>query len=63
MRIGPVLRGWRMHREISLRNLAKEIGISASTLSRLETGENVDAQSLSKILIFLISNETQEKAA
>jgi len=52
-----------MHREISLRNLAKEIGISASTLSRLETGENVDAQSLSKILIFLISNEVQEEAA
>lgn len=54
MRLGDVLRGWRLHREVGLRALAKEIGISYSTLSRFETGDNVDAETFAKVMMWLM---------
>ena len=36
--VGPRLKHLRLHRDITLTDLAEETGISASTLSRLETG-------------------------
>lgn len=57
MRIGAVLRRWRLYREVSLRSLAKEIGLTPSTLSRLETGENIDAASMWKVWQWLMSQE------
>lgn len=37
---GPVLRHLRMQRELSMRDLATEIGVSESYINRLELGYN-----------------------
>lgn len=38
MRVGEIIRAWRNHREITMRDAAKMIGISAASLCRLEAG-------------------------
>jgi transcriptional regulator with XRE-family HTH domain len=62
MRVGDVLRGWRLHREIGLRELAKALGLSPSTLSRLETGEDVSAQNFAKVLRWLMEESVTERS-
>lgn len=54
MKLCDVLRDWRWAQKINVRLVAKEIGISAATLSRIERGENCDAETLSKILVWLL---------
>jgi transcriptional regulator with XRE-family HTH domain len=56
MRLGLVLHKWRINAEQSQRQLAKEIGVSHSTLCRFEAGENVDAQTLAAILLWLFQD-------
>lgn len=53
MKLGGVIRAYRMHREISLRALAKEIGISAATLMRVEHGYALDAKTFLAVLGWL----------
>jgi hypothetical protein len=55
MRLGDVLRKWRLMREEDLRTSADRFGISAATLSRIETGGDCDGKTLAKILNFLMS--------
>ena len=57
LRLGEVLRNWRLLKNTGLRPAAKEIGISYSTLSRLEHGDAPDAFSLVKILDWLFTEE------
>lgn len=52
--LGIVLRKWRIHEERQMRDVAKEIGVSASTLCRLENEQNTDAPTLVKILKWLL---------
>lgn len=61
MRLGEIIRKWRVVSEKGIREVAKEIGISHGTLSRIERGENMDGQALAKILCWLTSQEEQEK--
>ena len=56
MRIGPVLRRWRIVEEVTLRKMAAEIGTSAATLCRLEKGENVDGLTLVRVLAWLFAD-------
>lgn len=53
MKLGEVIRAYRMHREISLRKCAKEIGIGAATLMRFEVGQDIDAKTFLLILRWL----------
>jgi transcriptional regulator with XRE-family HTH domain len=55
MNLGKVLRSYRHHEEISLRALAKQIGISAPTLMRVERQmiHDTDAKTFMKILVWL----------
>ena len=55
MKLGEVLRRWRRNSDIGLREASREIGISHGTLSRIERGEQMDAQTLAKILVWLFS--------
>lgn len=55
MRIGELIRKWRLMSEIDLRSLAKEIGIGHSTLYRIERGEKCDSRALSKVLAWLLA--------
>lgn len=50
-----------MHREISLRACAKEIGIGAATLMRFEGGQEIDAATFLSILAWLTGKGRLEK--
>jgi len=55
MRIGEALKAYRFKREVDQRTLAKEIGVSASTLCRIENDEACDIRGLVKLLAWLFS--------
>lgn len=52
--LGAVLCSYRETRRMGTRELAKLLGVSAATLNRIERGENCDAQTLAKILLWLL---------
>lgn len=53
-KLGLALRSYRLLRDMDLRALGKEIGISAPTLMRIERGRNTDADTLLKILTWML---------
>lgn len=54
-RLGGVLRDWRLMNRLTVREVCKVIGIkSASTLCRLENGKACDAETLARILSWLM---------
>ena len=55
MKIGKVIKAYRIHRELGLRPLAKEIGISHATLSRIERNEKVDGTTMVKLWVWLFT--------
>lgn len=63
MRLGPVIRRWRKMEERDLREVAEEIGITPSTLSRLESGQTPNGETLSAVVCWLIRNDTAPSAS
>ena len=61
MRLGKVLADYRWANRIGVRELAKTIGVSHGTLCRLELNKNCDAATLTKILMWLFSNDLTTK--
>ena len=59
MRLGEILRKWRIVQERTVRDLAGEIGISPSTLSRIERGEVMDAMTFMQLLGWLTERPVQ----
>lgn len=55
MRLGLVLRKWRYSHEMPLRELGKQMGISAATLLRIEQGHDCDSKTLMKVFNWLMS--------
>lgn len=53
-KLGSVLRCYRLLKELDLRTLAKEIGTSSATLCRIESGRAIDAETLLKILNWML---------
>lgn len=53
-KLGAVLRSYRLLREMDLRTLGAEIGVSAPTVLRIEQGRAIDADTLLKILNWLL---------
>lgn len=54
MKLCDVLKLYRWAAKLGLRELAAEIGLSASTLSRIEGGEVPNGSGLAKLLCWLI---------
>lgn len=54
MRIGRIIKDWRWANRVNIRDMAKELGVSHSTLSRLESGENMDGETLGRILQWML---------
>lgn len=54
MKLGEVLRRWRLMAERDLRDVGAEIGISAATLMRIEQGRIPDGKPLAKVLAWLL---------
>lgn len=50
MKLGKVIRKYRVTSELTLRDIGREIGIGAATLMRLEQGRDPDGRTLAKIL-------------
>ena len=61
MKIGKVLRAWRLHKEYDLRRVGRQIGISAATLMRLEQGHLVGGVTLVKVLRWLLDVSEQPR--
>lgn len=59
LRIGKVIRRWRLMEERTLREVGKEMGISAATLLRIEQGEACDSGTLALLLTWLLAPETR----
>lgn len=52
-RLGLALAAYQQKHDIENRAMAKEIGISASTLSRIKSGTMPDAYGMAKIMMWL----------
>lgn len=59
MKLGVVIRRYRVTNELTLREVGKEIGIGAATLMRLEQGRDPDGQTLAKVLQWLFAPESK----
>jgi transcriptional regulator with XRE-family HTH domain len=57
MKLGEVLRKYRVMNELTLREVGKEIGIGAATLMRLEQGHVPDGTTLAKVLQWLLASQ------
>ena len=54
MKLGEVLRKWRLMSEMDLRSAATLMGTDASTLIRIEQGRSPSAETLRNILLWLL---------
>jgi hypothetical protein len=59
MRLGEVIRKWRVMSELSIRDAAAIIGISATTMHRFESGDDVDGRTLVTILKWLMGSDKE----
>jgi len=58
MRIGAILKKWRVVSDLELKEVAQEIGIGESALRRLEGGtQKPDAQNILKMIHWLFMEE------
>lgn len=57
MRIGSVLHKWRINSDITTRELGRYIGVSASTISRIENGEEISATAMLALIVWLFEKE------
>ena len=53
MRIGEVLKGWRVAHELTLRQAAVVLGVPFQTLARIEKGSAIDGRTLTILFHFL----------
>lgn len=57
MRIGKLLELWRTHHLLTAKAAAAKIGITPSTLRRIERGESMHADTLKTVLVWLLEKE------
>lgn len=57
MKIGIILKRQRQLEDKNVREFAKELGISAPTLSRIENGSDVDCETMFKLMRYLFMPE------
>lgn len=60
MILGRLIRAWREKQRLGLRAVAKEIGVAPATLGRFENGENLDGDTLVKVVRWILSNSNLE---
>ena len=57
MRLGRVLYRWRQVEDLDLRKASKQMGLTATTLMRIEHGRKPTSETLMKILNWLTADE------
>jgi transcriptional regulator with XRE-family HTH domain len=55
--LGKLLLGYRQSRELTVREMAKEIGIPTATLNRVERDKPVDTPTFMKLLNYIYRTE------
>lgn len=60
MRFGNALKLLRITESLTMREMADQIGVSASTLCRVENGKACDMRSLGRIMAWLFTDATKE---
>lgn len=58
MKLGSLIADYRYANRLGVREVAKEIGTSPATLNRIERGENFDADTMAKIMLWLFADST-----
>ena len=53
MKLGKLLNNYRQINNITVRELAREIGISIATISRLENNKDIYASTMKKIMVWM----------
>lgn len=61
MILGKVLADYRYANRMGGRELAKTVGISNATLSRIENGKSGDAVTLARLITWLLSEQRETK--
>ena len=59
MRVGECLKAWREKHDLTVRHFAPMIGISIATLSRIERGGQMDAETQLKLIAYLFGSGNQ----
>lgn len=57
MRIATLLKAWRHHEEMSVRQAAECLGIPPSTLQRVEQGHTLSGETLAVVLRWLLAEQ------
>jgi transcriptional regulator with XRE-family HTH domain len=60
MRIGKILRKWRIVNELSIKDVAGSIGLAPSTLFKIENDAPVDAPTLMRLINWLTETEGEK---
>ena len=58
--LGSLLSSWRWQSRMTVRDAAAQIGLTASTYSRLERGHSVDGDTLATVLAWLLKRDVDE---
>lgn len=58
--LGEILNCWRWQKRITVRDAAVQIGLSASTYSRLERGCSIDGDTLATVLAWLLRRDVAD---
>jgi len=61
--LAEVLKQWRWSEKLTTREAALWIGLTNSTYSRMENGKPTDGKTLSKIIIWLLSERRLSREA
>ena len=61
MRLGNLIADWRWRNRIGIREVAKQIGISSSSLSRIENGRSVDSRTMTKLMLWAFADESDAR--
>ena len=59
--LSVILRKWRLINELTVRELAHDIGFSLATLRRIEEGREMTASTLMKIFNWLCKEQVEKK--
>jgi transcriptional regulator with XRE-family HTH domain len=63
MMLGDLIKAWRQKRDLSVRDAAPQFDVSAATLSRLENGRPIDADTQLKLIVMLFTRPNREQAS
>ena len=58
--IGELIKAWRDKYRLGVRSAAKSIGVSAATISRIERGKQIDAETMLKLVNWLFMVERKQ---